>query len=136
MKKFLFILIALSFTTTQVMALNCGVSCSVQEEVNKTDSNSHECCHGAKEQQEQSSSCKGELGDTCFHETISESIASKIWTDSFQKMLPSSDYAKIFKVAAFGNNQSHKYSLEYLDREFLKFKSLQNLYILKDQFII
>lgn len=140
MKKVLFILMIFSFTSTQVMALNCGVNCAVQESLNKqknkSDMANHECCHGKKDKKEKkkSSNCMGEMSNSCFHEYTSLDKLPKPQNEISSKVVLLKTIPVINLIKLAGINK--RYRPKIPDSEYLKFKANLNLYILKDQFLI
>jgi hypothetical protein len=129
----------MSFASVQAQALQCELSCSLQEKVKKvTKSNpakGHECCHGEKKaKKDTKNKAHGCLAGSCFHQIKEASyvIAYEVKiTDKVILFYELPILVEVKKPQIF----SH-YRPKIPNDQFLKFKALQNLYILKDQFLI
>lgn len=150
MKEFLLLLSLFCFATIQVQASNCLLHCEFKkaaqaQKMASSKTSGHDCCHdkngqNKKEEKEESNDCMGSFGGTCFHgeNQVSSAIHSssiKNEGSSQELKILETPVIEIFVLSFFQQIAPLKIP-PHADRNFLRFKTQMNLYILKDQFLI
>lgn len=149
-KNTLFILSIISFVTFQVQAASCALHCELMAEVKEKKAvpmpmkGNHDCCPQNKkesEKPENKNDCNGAFGGSCLHE-VAEQVQLKAPVlgssiDIDNKLLWS---AQLLFLSQESFNQSGRLYRAKVphnsDRHFRRYKSLLELHILKDQFLI
>jgi N-methylhydantoinase B/oxoprolinase/acetone carboxylase alpha subunit len=143
MKRLVYLFMIVSFASVQAQALQCEVSCSLMEQVKKVTqapkpAKGHECCHGKNQNKEENKKkhhgcTDGGMG-SCFHEGKDASHVDSAEVKITEKVILFTELPVLVEVKK--PQIFSQYRPKIPNDEFLKFKARQNLYILKDQFLI
>jgi hypothetical protein len=130
----------LNYVSVQATSVNCAVSCSLQDEIEKDwgkkQSDLHKCCDKKTEQEEKkkTNSCMEVVDGICFHKIINNEFISSNKNQVIKKLIyPQQLFTSITNPRI---NPSHVYGSKIPEHGFLEFKANLYLYILKDQFLI
>lgn len=135
MKRYLLTFMILSLTSLQVLAMNCGAHCSLQDTHNVQVEQNHDCCHSTKEKKEKKSNhdCMENVDGLCLHETVQSKISfdqNKVTNKLIFKL----ELPVISMIYIPGIHERYRPKIP-ID-QYTKFKANLDLYILKDQFLI
>jgi hypothetical protein len=135
MKAILLLLAIFTFTTSQVIAANCGTVCSFQKDIKS--SNAHDCCPDKKNNKKEKSknNCNGSMeANQCLHNNLTTDILLSSDIKITDKTVVLTELRILTLVKSVGIH--HRLRQKNPNSGFIRFKAQYSIYLFQDKFLI